>query len=84
LILNVNKYKHSNEYHLCKKEHDCQEKCNQKGYCEINTNIEFRQIKQFRLQSTNQYIEYEEESEQNFIKKKCNTKIPIGKKYHDN
>ena len=78
------KIKNSNEYHLCKKEHDCQEKCNQNGYCEINTNIEFRQIKQFRLQSTNQYIEYEEESEQNIIKKKCNTKIPIGKKYHDN
>ncbi len=75
-------YKHSNKYHLCKKEHDCKELCNQNGYCEIITNFVGRK-KQFKLKSTNQNIEYEDESEQSIIKKKCITKIPNGKKSHD-
>jgi hypothetical protein len=76
----IYKYNHENEndqiYHLCNKMHDCKEKCNQKGYCEIYTdrNIDLRKtVKPINLKS-NEKIYYIEETEQNYKKKKLYNK----------
>ena len=79
------KYKHKEMYHLCNREHDCEEICNQEGYCEINTNTNIKEKpkKSYILRKTNEIVSYEEENQQTCKKKQCNLKIPKGKLTHN-
>ena len=68
--------------HLCKKEHDCSYNCNTNGICEIKTNniIEIKKV--YKLKLKNQKIEFFENNEQIFKRKKCILKIPKGSINH--
>ena len=76
-------YNHVEKNHLCNKEHNCQQKCNKNGCCEIVSKINIKRKRIYQLKSNNEKIEYFEKNEQEIIKKKCIKKIPVGKIIHD-
>ena len=64
--------------HLCDKEHECKEFCNEPGICEIKTttNIDVKKsTKIYIVKGSNQRIEYIENNEQTNERKKCVLKI---------
>ena len=69
-------YGHSG-LHLCNNEHDCSKICNVDGYCEIKTNNIIEKKILYTLKN-NQKIEFIENTEQIFKRKKCILKIPKG------
>ena len=72
--------------HLCDKEHECKEFCNEPGICEIKTttNIDVKKsTKIYIVKGSNQRIEYIENNEQTNERKKCVLKIPKGKISHE-
>ena len=76
------KYKHSEPNHLCNREHVCNKECQQKGICEIITNMKMKTKKQYNLKKSYEKIEYEEENEQKESKKKCCKIIQKGQICH--
>ena len=69
--------------HLCNKEHICEGICQQDGFCEINTNRNITKTHITILEKNKKEIKYEEKSEQNCKRKKCQDIIPKGKKCHE-
>ena len=69
--------------HLCNKENICEGICQQDGICEININRNITKTHINILEKNKKKIKYEEKSEQNCKRKKCQKIIPKGKKYHE-
>ena len=64
-------------HHLCDKEHECNEICNEKGYCEIKTNNILKKVSVLFFEQ-NQKLEFDINTEQINNRKKCIIKIPKG------
>ena len=64
--------------HLCNNEHDCKCNCNVNGICVIKTNNIIEIKKSYTLKLKNQKIEFVENTEQIFSRRKCILKIPKG------